>query len=279
MERVAVFVDAGYLFAQGSVAIAGEKLSRTALSLEPRRVRDVLVNFAKSKAIGCSILRIYWYDGVLPGVYLTSDQARLGEVDDVKLRLGLLSKSGQHRGVDSLLVTDLLELARQRAISDAVIVSADEGLRLAVQIAQSLGVRVHLLGIEPSRANQGVALRLEVDTVSEWGRDVVASFLSVRQATEGQTESAVPTAELDDVPQIMAEGLLASELQPILDYVEKTRSIPFEIDRQLLASSRNALGRNLNEEEKQYVRAEFRACVQDRVDELLAERLAERVKA
>jgi len=279
MERVAVFVDAGYLFAQGSVAIAGEKLSRTALSLEPRRVRDVLVNFAKSKAIGCSILRIYWYDGALPGVYLTSDQARLGEVDDVKLRLGLLSKSGQHRGVDSLLVTDLLELARQRAISDAVIVSADEGLRLAVQIAQSLGVRVHLLGIEPSRANQGVALRLEVDTVSEWGRDVVASFLSVRQATEGQTESAVPTAELDDVPQIMADGLLASELQPILDYVEKTRSIPFEIDRQLLASSRNALGRNLNEEEKQYVRAEFRACVQDRVDELLAERLAERVKA
>ena len=273
MERVAVFVDAGYLFAQGSVAIAGEKLSRTSLSLDPRRVRDVLVNFARSKAIGCSLLRIYWYDGALPGVYLTSDQARLGEVDDVKLRLGVLSKSGQHRGVDSLLVTDLLELARHRAISDAILVTADVGLRLAVQIAQGLGVRVHLLGIEPSRANQSSALRLEVDTLSEWSRDVIAGFLAVRQGGEAQAVSAVAIAELEDVPQIMADGLLVSELQPILDYVEKTRSIPFEIDRQLLASSRNALGRNLNEEEKQYVRAEFRACVQDRVDELLAERV------
>ena len=279
MERVAVFVDAGYLFAQGSVAIAGEKLSRTSLSLEPRRVRDVLVNFAKSKAVGCSLLRIYWYDGALPGVYLTSDQARLGEVDDVKLRLGVLGKSGQHRGVDSLLVTDLLELARQRAISDAILVTADEGLRLAVQMAQNLGVRVHLLGIEPSRANQSTALRLEADTISEWSRDVIAGFLAVRQSAEGQGEGAAASADLEEVPQVMADGLLVAELQPILDYVEKTRSIPFEIDRQLLASSRNALGRNLNEEEKQYVRAEFRACVQDRVDELLAERLAERVKA
>ena len=268
MERVAIFVDAGYFFAQGSVAIAGEKLSRTSLSLDPRRVRDVLVNFAKSKAVGCSLLRIYWYDGALPGVYLTSDQARLGEVDDVKLRLGVLSKTGQHRGVDSLLVNDLLELARQRAISDAVLVTADEGLRLAVQIAQGLGVRVHLLGIEPSRANQAIALRLEVDTVSEWTRDVVAGFLAQRQS-DGASEPAISAiTELEDVPEVMADGLLASELQSILDYVEKTRSIPFEIDRQLLASSRNALGRNLNEEEKQYVRAEFRACVQDRVDEL-----------
>ena len=260
MERVAVFVDAGYLFAQGSVAIAGEKLSRTSLSLEPRRVRDVLVNFAKSKAVGCSLLRIYWYDGALPGVYLTSDQARLGEVDE-------------------LLVTDLLELARQRAISDAILVTADEGLRLAVQMAQNLGVRVHLLGIEPSRANQSTALRLEADTISEWSRDVIAGFLAVRQSAEGQGEGVTASADLEEVPRVMADGLLVAELQPILDYVEKTRSIPFEIDRQLLASSRNALGRNLNEEEKQYVRAEFRACVQDRVDELLAERLAERVKA
>ena len=268
MERVAVFVDAGYLFAQGSVAIAGEKLSRTALSLEPRRIRDVLVNFAKSKAVGCSLLRIYWYDGSLPGVYLTSDQARLGEVDDVKLRLGVLNKAGQQRGVDSFLVTDLLDLARQRSISDAVLLTADEGLRLAVQVAQSQGVRVHLLGIEPSHAVQSAALRLEVDTVSEWTRDVIAGFMAVRHM-EAPAEAGMPSnPDLDDVPQILADSLLSHELQPILDYVEKTRSIPFEIDRQLLASGRTALGRNLSEDEKQFIRAEFRACIQDRVDEL-----------
>ena len=96
----------------------------------------------------------------------------------------------------------------------------------------------------------------------------IAGFLAQRQS-DGASEPAISAiTELEDVPEVMADGLLASELQSILDYVEKTRSIPFEIDRQLLALSRNALGRNLNEEEKQYVRAEFRACVQDRVDEL-----------
>jgi hypothetical protein len=39
MERVAVFVDAGYLFAQGSVALTGTKQSREYLAL---RIADVL---------------------------------------------------------------------------------------------------------------------------------------------------------------------------------------------------------------------------------------------
>jgi len=268
LDRVAVFVDAGYLFAQGSAAIAGEKLSRSALSLEPKRVRDVLINFAKSKALGCALLRIYWYDGSLPGVYLTSEQARLAEVDDVKIRLGFLNKLGQQKGVDTLIVSDLIELARQKSISDAVILSGDEDLRVGVQVAQSYGVRIHLLGIEPSRATQSAQLRHEADTVSEWSRDVIAGFLAVRNA-ELQNELVAQTpSDLEDVPQMMAESLLPAELTAILEYVERTRSIPFEIDRQLLASGRNALGRNLSEEEKQYVRAEFRAFVQDRLDEI-----------
>jgi hypothetical protein len=90
----------------------------------------------------------------------------------------------------------------------------------------------------------------------------------VRNA-ELQNELVAQTpSDLEDVPQMMAESLLPAELTAILEYVERTRSIPFEIDRQLLASGRNALGRNLSEEEKQYVRAEFRAFVQDRLDEI-----------
>jgi len=34
MDRVAVFVDAGYLFAQGSVLLAGKKLPRSELVLD-----------------------------------------------------------------------------------------------------------------------------------------------------------------------------------------------------------------------------------------------------
>ena len=268
MDRVAIFVDAGYLFAQGSAAVAGEKLSRSALSLEPRRVREVLVNFAKSKAAGCSLLRIYWYDGSLPGVYLTSEQARLAEVDDVKIRLGFLNKLGQQKGVDTLLVADLVELARQKAISDAVILSGDDDLRIGIQMAQSYGVRIHLLGIEPARASQAAHLRYEADTTSEWSRDVIVGFLAIRNIERPSEATPAAPSDFEDVPQILADSLLTAELHSILDYVERTRSIPFEIDRQLLASGRNALGRNLTEEEKQYVRAEFRAAVQDRIDEL-----------
>ena len=65
----------------------------------------------------------------------------------MKLRLGQLNSEGQQKGVDSLIVTDLIELARNKAISDAVVLTGDEDIRVGVQIAQSLGVRVHLLGI------------------------------------------------------------------------------------------------------------------------------------
>ena len=37
MDRVAVFVDAGYLFAQGSVALAGQKLPRGRLVLTTKK--------------------------------------------------------------------------------------------------------------------------------------------------------------------------------------------------------------------------------------------------
>jgi uncharacterized LabA/DUF88 family protein len=54
---------------------------------------------------------------------------------DVKIRLGYINGAGQQKGVDSLIVTDLIELARNQAISDAYLVSGDGDLRVAVQIA------------------------------------------------------------------------------------------------------------------------------------------------
>jgi uncharacterized LabA/DUF88 family protein len=43
----------------------------------------------------------------------------------------------------------LIELARNQAICDATVVTGDSDVRVAVQIAQSFGVRVHLIGLEP----------------------------------------------------------------------------------------------------------------------------------
>ena len=48
MDRVAVFVDAGYLFAQGAVALVGQKLPRAAISLDHEKAVETLANFARS---------------------------------------------------------------------------------------------------------------------------------------------------------------------------------------------------------------------------------------
>lgn len=42
MDRCAVFVDAGYLFAQGSTALTGSKKARTAVSLDAKQAVECL---------------------------------------------------------------------------------------------------------------------------------------------------------------------------------------------------------------------------------------------
>lgn len=176
--RVAVFVDAGYVYAQGSCALTGLKTpkSREQLILDESEIAKALKEEAKSSSDGKELLRIYWYDGA-PSSGPSVGQARMGKLNDVKLRLGQLNSEGQQKGVDSLIVTDLMELARNKAISDAVIVTGDEDVRVGVQIAQSLGVRVHLLGFVGPKASQSISLQQESDTLEIWDKPKIASFL------------------------------------------------------------------------------------------------------
>ncbi len=58
MDRVAVFVDAGYLFAQGSVALAGRTLPRGRLMLDHEKAIDALAEFA-TRVSGVDLLRVY----------------------------------------------------------------------------------------------------------------------------------------------------------------------------------------------------------------------------
>src|SRR5437660_754040 len=115
MGRVAVCVDAGYLYAQGSVALTGIKQRRELLVLEPNKVLEELRKLAHDKSFGSQLLRIYWYDGAL-GLRPTLEQEQLAHLDDIKVRLGFINSAGQQKGVDSLIVTDLIELARLGAV-------------------------------------------------------------------------------------------------------------------------------------------------------------------
>jgi uncharacterized LabA/DUF88 family protein len=282
MHRVAVFVDAGYLFAQGSVALTGSKKTRADLILDAPAVIAELKTIAMATAPGASLLRIYWYDGAIGGTRLTGDQALLANLNDVKVRLGFVNSVGQQKGVDSLIVTDLIELARQKAIFDALLLSGDEDVRVGVQIAQNYGVRVHLLGIVPSRGSQSNQLLQEADTTHEWHRDTIRRFLSERAHTsaavapvvsevaliEPRPDGSLPEGydpRLDKSTTEFVERLEDSDLEGLQAYWKTARGLPPELDRRLLPHGRTAIGRDLSAPEKRFVRSRVQMLVKDRI--------------
>jgi hypothetical protein len=86
MKRHAIFVDAGYVFAQGSVSLSGSKTPRTQLKLDATEIIAQLTALALAKSAGVSLLRIYWYDGAWNGP--TVEHLALANTENVKLRLG-----------------------------------------------------------------------------------------------------------------------------------------------------------------------------------------------
>lgn len=86
MKQFAVFVDAGYLFAQGSVCISGATRQRPDIILSNDLVVDTLRRFGESEAIGACLLRIYRYDAPPHGAS-SLEQTQIAEFDDTKLRL------------------------------------------------------------------------------------------------------------------------------------------------------------------------------------------------
>src|ERR1035438_4696925 len=176
MQRAAIFVDAGYLFIQGSVLLTGSQQIREYLSLDIPAIVSALGD-ASTRLTGLPLLRIYWYDAILLG-RPTAGQMALADFPNIKTRLGQVNSVGEQKGVDALIITDMAELARNPALADAVLMSGDEDLRVGVVLAQQFGVRVHLINIHPARSNRARSLLQEADTATEWDDQIVRSFLT-----------------------------------------------------------------------------------------------------
>ena len=275
MDRVAVFVDAGYVFAQGSVALCGEKLARGEIVLDHGAAIAKLKAFAESKA-NLGLLRTYWYDGTAQGP--TPQHITLAEQAGVKVRLGFVNSVGQQKGVDSLIVTDMIALARNRAVAECVLLSGDEDLRVGVQLAQEYGVRVHLLGIKPARGSQSLFLLQEADATYEWDAADLEQFLkciprkgslsdSGEPVLPGLEESSDVAGPWDRVAHEIAADVPAGEVPALADSIRRTNSRPREIDAQLLTRSRGEVGRDLNPAEKTMVRDAFLRALEARLDE------------
>ena len=262
MTRVAVFVDAGYLYAAGSIALLGINAPRSMIDLNQAEIIAKLRATAAEKANDAQLLRIYWYDGALRRGP-SPEQRRVADADDVKLRLGVVTPSGQQKGVDSLIITDLMELARNRAISDAVLLSGDEDVRIGVQRAQSFGVRVHLVGIAPTRKNQSLALMQESDTATEWDSTEIAGVLEIFDAETGKPMVSDEIAEaLDSVVAQVIRSLDPEAIRAIAS-LSRSAKIPSEYDRLLLTMGGERTGSPLGMNRRYYLRSRLKAAARD----------------
>ena len=269
MLQTAVFVDAGYLFAAGSALLWGEKQPRNVLSLEVTNVLSKLIESAKHVEANARLLRIYWYDGIQQNRGPSPEQTVLGLTPNIKLRLGFVNSQGQQKGVDSLIVTDLIDLARNNAISDALILAGDEDLRVGVQVAQTYGVRVHLIAIKPARSNQSPTLAQESDGILEWSEEKVKEIITRNSSDQADRVPALGKIKAEkgvdwDISETVASidsRFSAIQKANNQTHTRETGSLPREVDAPLLALARDTLGRDLSQDEKRKLRSLMIATV------------------
>ncbi len=218
------------------------------------------------------LLRVYWYDALVTA-RLTLGQSTLAHLPGVKIRLGTVNAEGKQKKVDSLIVTDLIELARNRAVADAILVSGDEDLRIAVQIAQTYGIRVHVLAVGDPAKNVNPTLRMEADSVetldAQWLRGHVAVASEPNRAGPAAPVTGALGASSGSVAEIMIDqaavrtcaDLLAkggaSVARALNTHFASSTTVPAEYDRKLVACTAALLGRPLTAEEKRHIRGIF----------------------
>ncbi len=164
MDRCALFVDAGYVLAEGAMAVHGTR-RRESVSWDYAGLTQFLAGLASERS-GLPLLRCYWYEATVEG-RKTEEHDTLADMPGVKLRLAKM-RPGRREGVESEIHRDLATLARNKAVTDAMVVSAEEDLAQVVADVQDLGMRVTLLHIAVE-GNGAIprALRQECDDIAE----------------------------------------------------------------------------------------------------------------
>jgi len=164
VDRCALFVDAGYVLADGAMAVHGTR-RRESVSWDYAGLTQFLAGLASERS-GLPLLRCYWYEATVEG-RRTEEHDTLADLPGVKLRLAKM-RPGRREGVETEIHRDLTTLARNNAVTDAMVVSAEEDLAQVVADVQDLGMRVILLHIAVDGNGEiPRALRQECDDVAE----------------------------------------------------------------------------------------------------------------
>ncbi|HEY1639123.1 MAG TPA: NYN domain-containing protein [Streptosporangiaceae bacterium] len=192
MDRCALFVDAGYALADGALAVHGTR-HRDSVSWDYAGLLKLLASVSRDRT-GLQVLRCYWYETTVDS-RRTAEHETLADIPGLKLRLGKL-RPGRREGVETEIRRDLTALARNKAVSDVVIVSAEEDLAQVISDVQDQGIRVALVHIAAD-GNWTIAraLRQECDDLIEISASHLRPYVDLIPGAEpAVTDSQVVTS-------------------------------------------------------------------------------------
>ena len=258
MDRFAIFVDAGYLYAEGG-KLTHDTADRLRLELNFRETVASLVDIGREHS-GVQYLRTYWYDAATDA-NPTPSHIAVASIPGVKLRLGRLSW-GRQKGVDSRIVRDLIVLARDRAITAAYVLSGDEDIREGVAEAQDYGVSVVLLGVTPVHGqNQARSLVQEADDLVLLTREQVGQWITLRpmptHLTAPLVRTATQSADMEQTGRNFAEAWAEANPSKLQSVIADKPKIPPDVDRELLARGSAEAGATLTDAQRRSLRNGF----------------------
>jgi NYN domain len=181
VDRCALFVDAGYVLADGAMAVHGTR-HRDSVTWDYSGLLKFLSGLSRDRS-GLPVLRCYWYEAAAESAR-TSEHDTLADLPGLKLRLGRM-RPGRRDGVETEMHRDLTTLARNGAISDAVVVSGEEDLAEVIAEVQDLGLRVILVHITVDGTwTISRLLRQECDDILEIGGAHLRPFVDLIAGAE-----------------------------------------------------------------------------------------------
>ncbi|MFD6329239.1 NYN domain-containing protein [Streptomyces niveus] len=165
MDRCIVFVDTGYLLGAAATLLTGDA-ARSRLSVDYAGLIQQIRERAETET-GQPLLRIYWFDGA-PDRVPQPEHRRLRVMPRVTVRLGMLTRVDsrfQQKGVDAAMHAQLIELSRNKAAVDIVLITGDGDLLPGVMAAKEHGVAMHLWAVQAADGayNQSEDLVAEAD--------------------------------------------------------------------------------------------------------------------
>ncbi|MFB8763787.1 NYN domain-containing protein [Nocardiopsis alba] len=190
MDRCALFVDAGYLLADGAMAVHGTR-NRDSVAWDYSGLVQFLNEVARDRT-GLPLLRCYWYEAIADD-RRSQEQDGIADIPGIKFRAARI-RPGRREGVESYVQRDLTTLARTGVLCDAVLVSGDEDMAPVVADVQEMGVRVTVVHISVE-GNWTISrsLRQECDDLIEIGAGHLRPHVELLSGGASTQENAAKT--------------------------------------------------------------------------------------